>query len=97
MSHSHHAHHHHAEPGRESANIILAFVLNTLFAVIELIGGYLTGSIAITSDALHDFGDTEAVHGALGRGTAQYGLPLLMPASGPVELLQDHHGSRVIT
>lgn len=58
MSHSHHAHHHHAEPGRESANIILAFVLNTLFAVIELIGGYLTGSVAITSDALHDFGDS---------------------------------------
>ncbi len=39
-------------------NIVTAFVLNLSFAVIELVGGLLTNSIAILSDALHDFGDS---------------------------------------
>jgi len=53
-SHGHsHGHHHHGE-----ANISFAFWLNTAFAIIELVGGYLTNSVAIMSDALHDFGDS---------------------------------------
>lgn len=36
----------------------MAFFLNLSFAVIELVGGYLTNSMAIVSDALHDFGDS---------------------------------------
>ncbi len=54
--HHHHNHghdHHHGE-----ANISFAFWLNTAFAIIELVGGYLTNSVAIMSDALHDFGDS---------------------------------------
>lgn len=39
-------------------NIITAFVLNLLFAVIELAGGLITNSVAILSDAIHDFGDS---------------------------------------
>ncbi len=35
--------------------------MNASFAVIELIGGYLTNSVAIYSDALHDFGDSLAL------------------------------------
>ncbi len=35
----------------------IAFVLNLFFAIFEWIGGSLTGSIAIVSDAIHDFGD----------------------------------------
>ena len=50
-----HSHHHH---NHSSKNILLAFVLNLFFAVIELIGGYFTNSVAIMSDALHDFGDS---------------------------------------
>ena len=34
-------------------NIFIAFLLNLVFSVIELIGGFLTGSIAILSDSLH--------------------------------------------
>lgn len=49
----HHHHHHHA--GR---NIGIAFLLNFGFAIIEFIGGMLTGSIAIQSDAVHDLGDS---------------------------------------
>lgn len=39
----------------------MAFFLNAIFAIIELIGGYYTNSVAIISDALHDFGDSLAL------------------------------------
>ena len=37
--------------------ILIAFVLNLFFSIMEFIGGYFTQSVAITSDALHDFVD----------------------------------------
>jgi len=40
-----------------SKNIGFAFFLNLFFAIFELVGGLYTNSIAILSDALHDFGD----------------------------------------
>ncbi|MBS0617363.1 MAG: cation transporter [Spirochaetes bacterium] len=52
-NHSHHDHAHDAA----AKNIFLALVLNLGFAVIELFGGIYTNSVAILSDALHDFGD----------------------------------------
>ena len=39
-------------------NIKAAFFLNFFFTIIEFIGGYLTNSVAIMSDALHDLGDS---------------------------------------
>lgn len=36
----------------------MGFLLNLFFAIVELIGGLYTGSVAILSDALHDFGDS---------------------------------------
>ncbi len=54
-SHGHHHHHH------GSKNILLAFALNFFFAIIEFIGGYLTNSVAIYSDAIHDLGDSLAL------------------------------------
>ena len=39
-------------------NIKIAFLLNLSFTVIELVGGLLTNSLAILSDALHDFSDS---------------------------------------
>ena len=59
--HGSHGHHHDA-----SKNLMLALVLNLGFAVIELVGGLMTNSVAILSDALHDFGD------ALSLGVAWY-------------------------
>ncbi len=52
-----HHHHHHQTPDGSVRNIGLAFWLNLGFALIELIGGWYTQSLAIISDALHDFGD----------------------------------------
>jgi cobalt-zinc-cadmium efflux system protein len=58
-NHNHHQHHHHGhDHSHGEANISFAFWLNTAFAIIELVGGYLTNSVAIMSDALHDFGDS---------------------------------------
>ncbi len=53
----HHHHHHHASEG----NLLFAFALNAGFSIIEFIGGYLTNSVAVTSDALHDLGDSIAL------------------------------------
>ncbi len=39
-------------------NIRIAFYLNLAFAFVELIGGIITNSVAILSDAVHDFGDS---------------------------------------
>ena len=52
-SHSHDHHHHHAV-----GNIKVAFWLNTGFALLELVGGLYTNSVAILADSLHDFGDS---------------------------------------
>jgi len=54
MAHNHNHNHSHDE----KSNIWLAFFLNLFFTVIELIGGFFTNSIAIISDAVHDFGDS---------------------------------------
>lgn len=55
MAHSH-SHHEHTHP--TTNNIRFAFFLNLGFTIIEIIGGLLTNSVAILSDALHDFGDS---------------------------------------
>ena len=36
-------------------NILIAFLLNLFFSIIEIIGGILTNSISILSDAVSDF------------------------------------------
>ena len=61
-SHSHSGgHHHHHSHGAVIGRMRFAFLLNLGFAIIELVGGYMTNSVAIMSDALHDFGDALAM------------------------------------
>lgn len=40
------------------SNIKTAFFLNVVFAIFELIGGILTNSVFLLSDAIHDLGDS---------------------------------------
>lgn len=42
-------------------NILIAFLLNLLFSVLEFAGGIFTGSVAIVSDAVHDIGDAASI------------------------------------
>ena len=46
---------------KSEKNIFIAFILNVLFAAFEFIGGFFTGSITITSDAIHDLGDAASI------------------------------------
>ena len=41
--------------------ILAAFVLNLAFSVFEFVGGAVTGSVAIASDAIHDIGDAASI------------------------------------
>ncbi len=52
--HNHHQQHNH----EDVKNIRVAFLLNLLFTLIEFVGGFLTNSVAILSDAVHDLGDS---------------------------------------
>lgn len=47
-------------PKREKRVQIAAF-LNVAFTILEIVGGFWTNSLAILSDALHDFGDSVAL------------------------------------
>ena len=41
--------------------ILIAFLLNLCFSLFEFVGGLITGSVAILSDALHDIGDATSI------------------------------------
>lgn len=58
MNHNHSHSHGHSEG---ASNITMAFLLNFGFSILELFGGIFTGSTAILSDAVHDFGDSLAL------------------------------------
>ena len=42
---------------KSEKNILIAFILNLTFSVVEFIGGIFTNSVAIISDSIHDIGD----------------------------------------
>ncbi len=51
------AHNHVHHRGTE-ANLRTAFFLNLAFTLLEVVGGLMTNSVAILSDAVHDLGDS---------------------------------------
>ncbi len=55
MEHHHgHDHHHHQVEGK---NLLFSIVLNLVITVSQVIGGLISGSLALLSDALHNFSD----------------------------------------
>ncbi|MDR2406900.1 MAG: cation diffusion facilitator family transporter [Bacteroidales bacterium] len=58
-------HKHNHDENQSLKNIGIALVLNFTFTIAEFIGGILTNSIAIVSDAVHDLGDTVSLGCAL--------------------------------
>lgn len=56
-----HSHNHHCHKCNAGKNILIAFFLNLFFSIIEIAGGIITGSVAIISDAIHDFGDAISI------------------------------------
>jgi len=53
-SHSHHSHNHHDLKGR---NLLISIILNVLITISQVIGGIISGSLSLLSDALHNFSD----------------------------------------
>ncbi len=47
-------HHHHAVSGK---NLLLTIILNIIITISQIIGGVLSGSLALLSDAMHNFSD----------------------------------------
>ena len=56
--HYHHHYHHHQKNGN---NLIISIILNVLITVAQIIGGLLSGSMALLSDAAHNFSDVLAL------------------------------------
>ncbi|WP_054559903.1 cation diffusion facilitator family transporter [Croceitalea dokdonensis] len=59
MAHQHqhghsHTHHHHDLKGR---NLLISIILNAFITLAQVIGGLVSGSLALLSDALHNFSD----------------------------------------
>lgn len=46
---------------KSEKNILIAFLLNLLFSIIEFIGGIITNSVAVISDSIHDIGDAFSI------------------------------------
>jgi cobalt-zinc-cadmium efflux system protein len=50
-------HHHHKSSEVKGTNLLISIVLNVLITVAQVIGGLISGSLALLSDALHNFSD----------------------------------------
>lgn len=53
MGHSHHHHHSNVK----DRNLLISIVLNILITAAQVVGGLVSGSLALLSDALHNFSD----------------------------------------
>lgn len=56
--HSHH-HHHHENQGQKS--LLISTLLNFFITAVQIVGGLLSNSLSLLSDALHNLGDTLAI------------------------------------
>jgi cobalt-zinc-cadmium efflux system protein len=52
------AHHHgHDHPTLSGKNLLISIILNTVITLAQLVGGLISGSLALISDAVHNFSD----------------------------------------
>jgi cobalt-zinc-cadmium efflux system protein len=56
MSH-HHGHHHHHGKDLKGRNLLISIFLNIIITTAQVIGGFVSGSLALLSDALHNSSD----------------------------------------
>ena len=53
--------HHHSNVGISEKNLLAAVILNFTITAVEIVGGLLSNSLALLSDAIHNLGDGLAV------------------------------------
>ncbi|MBJ7879645.1 cation diffusion facilitator family transporter [Gelidibacter salicanalis] len=49
--------HNHSHPDKKHRNLVISILLNILITAAQIVGGLLSGSLALLSDALHNFSD----------------------------------------
>ncbi|MEE4211897.1 MAG: cation diffusion facilitator family transporter [Parvularcula sp.] len=52
-----HGHHHHVDPEAGDRRVVAAIAVNIGLTVAQIVGGILSGSLALIADALHNFSD----------------------------------------
>ncbi|MDA5093563.1 cation diffusion facilitator family transporter [Aliiroseovarius sp. KMU-50] len=63
-SHAHgqsHGHHHHIDPEAGDMRVGLAVAVNVLLTVAQIVGGLLSGSVALIADAIHNLSDAASL------------------------------------
>jgi cobalt-zinc-cadmium efflux system protein len=56
-----HQHSHPASDGQVEKNLFITMLLNFLVTIVEIVGGIVSGSLALLSDAIHNFSDGIAI------------------------------------
>lgn len=56
MGHGH-SHHHQGKGETAGRNLLISIVLNIVITAAQVVGGFISGSLALLSDALHNFSD----------------------------------------
>jgi cobalt-zinc-cadmium efflux system protein len=54
-------HHHHSSSQLRGKNLLIAIILNIVITLAQIIGGFISGSLALLSDALHNLSDVIAL------------------------------------
>lgn len=58
----HEHHHHHREVSAKTVSLLLiSFIINMLLSLVEIIGGVISGSVALIGDALHNTSDALSI------------------------------------
>ena len=58
MGHSHQNHTHaHSHPDLKGRNLVISILLNIAITIAQVVGGLISGSLSLLSDALHNFSD----------------------------------------
>ena len=58
--HGHHHHHHHHADDMKGAKLLWATFLNFSITIVQIIGGIVSNSLSLISDAIHNLGDSSA-------------------------------------
>ncbi|MGB5188999.1 cation diffusion facilitator family transporter [Robiginitalea sp.] len=56
MAHSH-SHHDHHSPHPKGKNLLISIILNVVITLAQVVGGIISGSLALLSDAVHNLSD----------------------------------------
>ncbi len=65
MAHKQHHHHHHHGGDIGETRLIWALLVNVLLTVVQIVGGIVSGSLALVADALHNLSDAGSLGVAL--------------------------------